>query len=844
MILARVAQNPKLLVLYDIPQSDVWIKEGKVTKDGIEPGNLLKDFIKHEIDLEGVSMCCLSDNPDGKANGYKEKSSYITELIETLSPNLILLPNSKVFEKFIGMKGVSKFYNKIVIDEKYNKKTLTIPPYSVLNYNPNMYKVITEGMQIIKQEMTTSEITKQEIVEKKYYLIDSLSKFESLYGYYRDNVFRFSLDIETDSLQFNHPDSHILTIQVAHKAHTGYCIQTPEFGGKWTKEEWAYIISCLKELIEDGRRCKVGANIYFDLKFLNHHYGIKLVRHNVYDVLIASFLCREDRESHSLKYCASTLLTDPSALNYDAPLEIWKDKFCKETGTKKADFKYSLVPIELLFPYSCMDVDFSLQLADYFDEELKKEEQVEVFKYVSSYAWALAKIEQAGWKIDLEEARRYEKELEERIEILTLQIKELPEVKKAVQILSKIKLEKENEKRVTKLTELKKPLEFLFSSVQHKRVLFRDVLKLKEVKQTKKGEYATDKECYETWQQLNPELECLNLIQKQSELQKMLNTYVRALLNKNVNGRIHCSFKVTGCATGRVSSFNPNLQNVSQHSEEAVKLKKCFIAEKGHKLVISDLSNAELRITAAVTKDPAMTSGFVNGLDPHSNTAKEVFSLDCEVHEVKEKYNDFRQLAKTLGFAALYGASKGLIAKKAKISEDEAEQMLSDYFEKHKGIKEWMAENLKFAREHEYVVAPSGRKRRVPYINSEDRGLRARAERQSNNFVIQSLASDGALQSIVNMWEEIEEKGLPYKIINVIHDSCEMEVPEENVEEACAFIKRHLSRWPDGVTACFGMKADVETGYAWSDVEKVKEINDFEELLEDLDLEQDIEEDN
>jgi DNA polymerase-1 len=836
MIKALVGKQPKILVLYDSPQHPSWIKDGQVGITGI--AQLVRDLMQHQVKFENVAVCCLSDDPDGKAKGYKDKVEYISELVSTLAPNVVLLPTSKSFEKFTAMKGASKFYNKPLISSEFNCKCIAIPSYSAVTYNPNLTKTILEGLVVAKREMEYPELREAEKPKKNFFMLDTMDKFERFYKFYSEKVFEFAIDIETDSLQFN--NGKILSIQFSHAVNFGYFIPTNDYHGKWTESEWAYIVQCINNLVEDDRRMKCGANIYFDLKFLNHHFGTKLVKINVFDVLVSAFLVDDNREQNSLKYLAATLTQEG---DYERELLQFKAKHCKETKTKLSDFQYSSLPLDLMQYYACMDVSVTIELVQLFKQQLKLEEQEEVFWRVMGYAWALAMIEKTGWKVDLVEAERYKKELEDRIATLREELKVLPEIQRAVTGLTKQKLIKENEKRKNKITELKESVEFLVNSVNHKRYLFKDLLKFPEVKKTKKGMYATDKECFEIWFEKYPEVQCLKIIKEIEELTKMLNTYVKAILTQSVNSRLHCSYRVTGAKTGRISAVKPAMQTISQHSEEAAKLKKCFIVDEGHTLCCHDLSNAELRITAAVTGDPVLTQGFIDGVDPHSNTAKAIFKLDCPVEDIKEKHNDYRQLGKMLGFASLYGASPSLIAKRAKIPEEEAEQLLKDYFSKHAGIRTWMDENIKFAREHGYVLAPSGRKRRVPHIHSEDRYVQMRAERQANNSIIQSLASDAVLDALVAMWEEIEEKNLPYRIVNIIHDSTELEIPDELVPEALQFVKRHMERFPAGVSAPFKMLSDAEIGKTWADVKKVKvEEKDFEDLLDELDNEDETEE--
>lgn len=831
MIKPRIAENTKVLVLVDVPQHSAWEVNQRAGRDGVE--RLLKGMVQAGIPLDEVSLQCLSDDKEGKAAGFKEKREHIDELVATLAPNVILLANSKAHEKYTGVKGASKFYNRVWYTDNSKQKLITIPPYSAVTYNPDLQQVIESTLQLVKVQMEFPEIIEEAKADKQYVLVDTISKFRDWLKLYR-TVDRYAVDSETTSLQFN--NGKVLTLQFSEGPNKGWCIPTNNYHGKWTDTEWVEIVTGVKEILEDDSKERIGANVYFDFKFLHYGYNIKLPKHNVTDVLIQSFLIDENRESHSLKYCAATLLKD--AGDYERPLQEFIDTYCKENKIKKADFTYDLVPLEILFQYGCMDVDYSYQLADYFKPLLELEEQEQVYKDVIRYAWGLARIELCGWEIDLEEAAKFKVELEAEIAALKDKLQGLPEIKKAVARLSKEALEKDNAKRKTPLKELKTPLSFLVNSVAHKRCLFKDVLRFPEIKKTKKGAYATDKECFAAWAEKYPEVEALAVIKRIEECSKMLNTYVMALLTKSVDGRIHCSYRATGCATGRISASQPNLQNISQHSDLAKKLKTCFTSTPGHVLVACDLSNAELRVTAAISKDPVMCESFIKGLDPHSSTAKAVFNVDCPVEEIKENHKDLRQRAKTLNFAALYGSSAMNIAKSLNIDQDEAQQLLDDYFEKHKGVTKMFKDNLRYAREHGYVVYPNGRRRRVPHINSDDRVLVARAERQVNNSVIQGSSSDIALHALATMWEEIDERGLPFKIINIIHDSIEMEVPETLVEDAVEFISRNMSTWGPYLSAPFEMKCDPEVGKTWNDLAEFEHIelpeeDDDDEVEED-----------
>jgi DNA polymerase-1 len=253
------------------------------------------------------------------------------------------------------------------------------------------------------------------------------------------------------------------------------------------------------------------------------------------------------------------------------------------------------------------------------------------------------------------------------------------------------------------------------------------------------------------------------------------------------DGRIHGCLNQTVAATGRLSSTEPNLQNIPVRTELGQRIRKAFIPEKGNKLISADYSQLELRILAHITQDPRMLEAFQNGEDIHAQTAKLVFGATNE-KDLKEK----RRLAKIVNFGIAYAVEAFGLSQRVGISKAEARKVIDDYFDTYKGIRQYMDRIPQEAREKGYVTSLYGRRRFFPSINDRNFAVRSRAEREAINMPIQGTASDIVKIAMINVANAIKKEKLETKMIMQVHDELLFEAPESEIERATEIIKREM----------------------------------------------------
>lgn len=350
--------------------------------------------------------------------------------------------------------------------------------------------------------------------------------------------------------------------------------------------------------------------------------------------------------------------------------------------------------------------------------------------------------------------------------------------------------------------------------------LFFSILEMPPGRETKTGFSVDDAELSRL------EEEGYNIVKplrRINSLEKLRGTYSDALPSMvDKNGRVHTTFNQTGTVTARLSSSNPNLQNIPIRTEDGALLREAFVAEKGHKFLDADLSQIELRLMADFSKDGRMLEGFHSGLDFHSFTAKGMFSqvADVPIEDIKEKYPELRSKGKTLNFGIQYGMGPGKLAKDWGVSLDEAKRILDLYHKTYPRVGVFKRETLMFARTNGYVRTLLRRYRRLPDIDSSDRAIRSYAEREAVNSIIQGSAADVIKMAMILIHRDEELRQMGYKMLLQVHDEILGEVPKENVEKAKAKIAIYMAK----PYKYFGLKplsldtpADVGIGMNWAE---------------------------
>lgn len=348
---------------------------------------------------------------------------------------------------------------------------------------------------------------------------------------------------------------------------------------------------------------------------------------------------------------------------------------------------------------------------------------------------------------------------------------------------------------------------FNISSARQVGEILFERLKIDEkARKTKTGQYSTTEEVLEKLRYRHP---IVDKILEYRGLRKLLSTYIDALpeLINPSTGKIHTSFNQTITATGRLSSSNPNLQNIPIRDDEGREIRRAFIPEEGELFFSADYSQIELRIMAHLSGDPAMTEAFVSGQDIHAATAAKIYKVNID-----EVSKEMRRKAKTANFGIIYGISTFGLAERLNIPRSEAKQLIDGYFETFPQVKAYMEQSIETARQKGYVETLNGRKRMLPDINSHNSVVRGYAERNAINAPIQGSAADIIKIAMVRIFERFEKEGLQAKMILQVHDELNFSVPINEIDVVTRIVKEEMEQ---AAVLRVPLIADTGTGSNW-----------------------------
>lgn len=500
------------------------------------------------------------------------------------------------------------------------------------------------------------------------------------------------------------------------------------------------VFELLSPLFQNDQVLKIAHNLKFDLMILEQA-GVS-VKGPFFDTMVAAYLIDS---SQRLKMD----ILAKQYLNYKPiPIEelIGKGK----TQVTMADLSYNEIK-----DYAAEDADITFQLYEIFSEILKKDSLLEIAEKLEfPLIPVLTKMEAYGVHIDKEMLATFSKEL-------TLDLEEL-------------------EKKIFQITEE----EFNLNSPQQLGSVLFDKMKLPTGKKTKTGQYSTSEDVLS---KLAVEYEVPSLILDYRSLSKLRSTYVDALpkIIHPKTDRIHTDFNQTVTATGRLSSSNPNLQNIPIRTARGREIRKAFIPVEGFKLLAADYSQVELRVIASVSGDKNMIQSFKNGEDIHSRTAKEIFNLGS----IDEVTPDHRRKAKEVNFGIPYGVSAYGLASRLGISNSEGKEMIDQYFDRFPSIKKYIDDTVLFAKENGYVTTLMGRRRYIPEINSSNWNVRGFAERTAINMPIQGTAADIIKLAMIDIHSYLESNNLRSRMLLQVHDELIFEINNSESDEVPAKIK-------------------------------------------------------
>ena len=330
-------------------------------------------------------------------------------------------------------------------------------------------------------------------------------------------------------------------------------------------------------------------------------------------------------------------------------------------------------------------------------------------------------------------------------------------------------------------------------------------------RRTKTGGYSTDASILEALRGAHP---LVDLVLEHRQLSKLKSTYVDALpvLVNPRTGRVHTSYNQAGSVTGRVSSNDPNLQNIPIRTELGRKIRNAFTpGEPGWSLIGADYSQIELRVLAHLSQDPALLDAFHQDLDVHAATAAQVFGVD-----LADVTADQRRLAKVLNFGVIYGLSAFGISQQTELTAEEGKQFIESYFNRYPGIREYIERTKSQAREQGYVQTMMGRRRRIPEIDSSNNNLRQAAEREAINTPVQGTAAEAMKKAMIDVYRNMQREGLRSRMLLQVHDELIFEAPAEEIEPLKSLA---VDTMPRAMDLAVPLKVTVKLGATWGDLE-------------------------
>ena len=550
----------------------------------------------------------------------------------------------------------------------------------------------------------------------------------------------FAIDTETDSLDT--VTANLVGISLSVKEGGGCYIP---IGHKYDDcPKQLDIDDVIKELgssIEKNKLKAVGQNLKFDIPIL-HRHGIVLDEFHA-DTMLMSYVLNSTATRHGM---------DKLAMFY---LDYETVKYSDVTGTASKQINFSAVEIEVASHYAAEDADITLRLFNKLDSLLKdKPTQIKLLQNIEyPLVHVLSRVEQNGAKIDKNKLSEHSKELSEKIAKLSTEA-------------FKIAGEEFN------LDSPKQLLEVLYEK-----------LKLPILKKTPKGQPSTNEE---TLQRLSEEYELPKIILKYRTLAKLKSTYTDSLIRieNTQTKRIHTSYQQAVTSTGRLSSTEPNLQNIPIKTAEGRRIREAFVPDKGNILISADYSQIELRIMAHLSKDKNLTHAFNNNLDVHSATASEVFGVSLE-----DVTQDHRRSAKAINFGLMYGMSAFGLTRQLDIPRAEAQKYLDTYFERYTGVKDYMANIKAQAKEDMFVETIMGRRLYLNEINAANGLRRQAAERAAINAPLQGSAADIIKKAMIDIDAFLDKEMPEVKMIMQVHDELIFETPKKNAQEVLSTMK-------------------------------------------------------
>ena len=601
-----------------------------------------------------------------------------------------------------------------------------------------------------------SNLTRLEELDYDYQLVDTEEKMNDLF---QKLITKQIICLDTETTGTDPIVAELVGMSFSFKENQAFYVPVPA-----DQKESQKIVNIFKPVLENETILKVGQNIKYDLLVLAN-YGVSL-QGKMFDTMIAHYVLQPELR-HGMDYLAEIYL------KYET---IKIEELIGPKGKNQKNMR-DLSPTDV-YKYACEDADVTLKLKNILEKELVTNGVKELFEEIEMpLVPVLAYMERNGVRIDTEALKETSRHFTARMNQIEEEVHELAGINFNIA-----------------------------SPKQVGEVLFDKLKIVEKAKKTKSGQYVTSEEVLES---LRGKHEIVGKILEHRGLKKLLGTYIDALpqLINPKTGKIHTSFNQTVTATGRLSSSNPNLQNIPVRNEDGKEIRKAFIPDDGCEFFSADYSQIELRIMAHLSEDPHMIEAFCEGQDIHAATAAKIYK-----EPLNEVTREQRSKAKTANFGIIYGISVFGLAERLNVDRKEAKALIDGYFENYPHVKEYMEKSIRTAREKGYIETIFKRKRYLPDINSHNAVVRGYAERNAINAPIQGSAADIIKVAMIRIYKRFLLEGIRSKMILQVHDELNFSVlPEEKEKVQQIVISEMENAYKMKVPLC----ADCGWGKNW-----------------------------
>jgi len=709
----------------------------------------------------------LLENTDQLKGALKEKVESNKEMI-TFSKFLatikidvpIELDMDALVREEIKEEELRKIFEELefrtLADRIFKKENKTVAAQKQVQNGPTQGDLFGFFAPEGPEEINFGNLTGLDSLNCDYQLIDTEEKRKELIQKLI-TAETFALDTETTGT--DPIESELVGMSFSFAENQAFYVPVPA-----DLEETLKIVKEFQPAFENEKSLKVGQNIKYDMLILQK-YGIN-IKGKLFDTMIAHYVIQPELR-HGMDYLAEVYL------NYRT---IHIDELIGPRGKNQKNMR-DLSPADV-YRYACEDADITLKLKNILEQELKKYAAEELFYDIEMpLVPVLANIESNGVRLDTEALKQSSEYFSNKV----------IELEKEIYVLAGEEFNIASPKQVGE-------------------VLFNKLKIVEKAKKTKTGQYTTSEEVLES---LRGKHEIIGKILEHRGLKKLLGTYIDALplLINPRTGRVHTSFNQTVTSTGRLSSSNPNLQNIPIRDEDGKEIRKAFIPDDNCLFFSADYSQIELRIMAHLSQDKNMIDAFLSGHDIHAATASKIYKID-----ISEVTSDMRRKAKTANFGIIYGISVFGLAERMNVDRKEAKDLIDGYFETYPQVKDYMDQSIKVAQETGYVETIFHRKRYLPDINSRNAIVRGYAERNAINAPIQGSAADIIKVAMIRIYARFQVEQIKAKMILQVHDELNFSVPVEEKEKVEKIV---IEEMEGAYRMHVPLKADCDWGKNW-----------------------------